>query len=118
MTDSAQTRPSFRIVRDGVPFIVCVDHQKIVFIRPEDTKSFKTPEGVAVGDNFMGVLSRFFHPLVMRPGWAYFIPLPSGWNVAFVASPKDPTAGRCMGTRRSSLFLRAIGRSDGSFGDA
>jgi hypothetical protein len=93
VADSAQTYPAYRIVRDSIPYLVGFDEKKnaIVYICPDDPQKFKTPEGIQVGTSLNDVTAIAKSSPIRRPGWAYVLRLPSGWNAAFLASPHDPT---------------------------
>jgi hypothetical protein len=92
ITDTGAALKAFRIARDGHHYIVGVDlTHTIGYITLAGDRTFKTPEGVALGSPLTVVTAATKHAPVKVSRWAfYYFPLPSGWNAAFVGSPKRP----------------------------
>ncbi len=64
-------------------FLACPDqNDSVVFIQPA-SNDFKTPEGVKVGDIYFSILRVVPDSTRIVQGWAYVLPLLSGWNAAF-----------------------------------
>lgn len=89
MTDSAEMLPSYRLSIGTISYTICIDAHGIDYISPDGP--FKTPDGVAVGCTLAQVTEIAKATPIKRLGWAYYVPLPSGWNAAFAASRDDPT---------------------------
>jgi hypothetical protein len=87
VTAPDQTRREYSVTRDGVLFTVCpAEDGTIVFVSTTDV-AFETPEGVRIGTPLTQVRAGAGRFELAWPGWAYVIPLPSGWNAAFVNGP-------------------------------
>jgi len=100
--------PTYRILQDGVPFLVGVDDdRRIVFIWT-DQNTFKTPDGVVVGssvDEAKSIARAAPHCLMAM---ACYFPLPSaGTQVSSTLT--TPAREDTLLVHASRLFLRARG---------
>ena len=99
--------PTYRILQDGVPFLVGVDdNRRIVFIWT-DQNTFKTPDGVVVGssvDEAKSIARAAPHCLMAM---ACYFPLPSGWNAGFLDSHDPSSRGYPPGSRVTFIFKSA-----------
>ena len=87
LTSPAQTRPQYSVTRNGVRFSICPNEsQRIVHISTSDP-AFNTAEGIHVGTPLNEVRGVAHTTEIAWSGWAYVLPLPSGWNAAFVEGP-------------------------------
>lgn len=68
----------------GAEFTLGVTEKESVirYIATED-KKFITNEGFHVGMSYKDIKSRLKKEAIKLPGWAWYIPLESGWNLAF-----------------------------------
>jgi len=93
MAASAQTWTSYKVVADGIRYTVGVDREERVRYVATSDASFRSPEGLRVGDS--AVIAENAAPgqkIVLEPGWGHFIALPSGWY-AFIDSSWIDTTG-------------------------
>ena len=106
ITDTGATLEAFRIKRDGAHYIVGVDQSYTIgYITLDGDRTSKTPEGIALGSALSVVTTATKHAPIKVSGWAYYFPLPSGWNAAFIGSPQDPTpAGLPRNAKADFLF--------------
>jgi hypothetical protein len=93
MTASANIENGpFRVRWEGIEYELALDPKdRITWISTSDPE-FKTPEGVAAGDSLQSVIDRTGAKLVGEPGWAYYVPLASGWNARLGASTAEDGA--------------------------
>ena len=82
MIGSSQTDPAYDVSYQGKNFTVTANDKIISYISTTDA-SFKTPEGIGVGDTLEKVLSLPQRKLIREPGWAFYVYLESGWRAAF-----------------------------------
>lgn len=78
-----------KIIRPDDTIAFDPDKAKILYIETCDEK-FETPEGFSMNSTFKGILKAMDYKLLKKPNWCFFIPLPSGWNAAFVYG-ENPT---------------------------
>ncbi len=107
LTDSGQTYPGYRIFGDDVYQVAVNGKGTIIYISPDDPAIFKTPEGIKVGATLNKVLAIAKTPPRERMGWAYYIPLSSGWNAAFVVNPQNPTSGKLPEDSHVSFLFKS-----------
>ncbi len=90
ITDTGASLKTFRITRDGHHYLVGVDQNNTIgYITLEADRTFKTPEGIALGSPLSVVTAVTRHAAIKSAHLAcYYFPLPSGWNAAFVGSPE------------------------------
>lgn len=70
------------------------DRGRIIFIRTTEP-SFVSPEGVKIGTTVSQLLSDAKLRVTEETGWAWYVPLPSGWNAQLMSpeSDTDPLGG-------------------------
>jgi hypothetical protein len=108
LTESGQTLDSYRILRDGIHYIVGVDQKrKIAYITGGEEGSFKTPEGISTDSPLSSVLAVTKSRPIKVPGWGYYVSLPSGWNAAFVNSPEEPTPPRLSPAAKVGFLFKS-----------
>jgi hypothetical protein len=80
MAASAQTYPSYYASYNQVDYIIGVDDdQRIAWIQTSDS-AFLTPDGLKVGDPLDCVMAATNERIRPELGWAWHVPLPSGWH--------------------------------------
>src|ERR1700677_2412847 len=104
MVDSGEILPAYDLLVGDVSYTICGDTHGITFISPRG--QFKTSEGIVVGSTLTQVIAIAKTSPIKRMGWAYYLPLPSGWNAAFIASGDDPTIERLPGNTHVSLLFK------------
>jgi hypothetical protein len=83
MTSPSQSRPGYSVSISGVDYTLCAESGRIVYISTL-SRLFQTPEGVRVGDPFGQVREHARAEVRAISGWAFVVPLRSGWGAAFV----------------------------------
>lgn len=73
----------YSISRNGVQFLASLDDRSLVSYIETRSPDFITPEGVRVGLMFHDLPAERQLQLRKEPGWAFVVPLASGWNAAF-----------------------------------
>lgn len=82
----SQTYDSYKLTAGDTQFTVGYDSKKrIRWISTVDA-SFSTPDKIRVGDSLAKVLAVAPGGIRAEVGWAWFVPLPSGWN-AMISKP-------------------------------
>jgi len=106
ITDTGAGLETFRITRNGHHYLVGVDQShKISYITLAGDRTFKTPEGVALDSPLSVVTAATKHAPVKVSRWGcYYLPLPSGWNAAFVGSPQGPRPAGAPPAKVNFLF--------------
>lgn len=108
LTESGQTLDSYRILRDGINYIVGVDEKhKIAYITAGEEGAFKTREGISADSPLSSVLAVSKTRPIKVCGWGYYVSLPSGWNAAFVNSPEDPTPARLSSAAKVGFLFKS-----------
>jgi hypothetical protein len=113
IVQSAQTWPSYQLVVGSARYVIGLEKNRVRYIGVSDPK-FKTSEGLSVASTFAEVLQASPDKGSNEPGWAYFVPLRSGWSAAFKASA--PTKAqlvswffkRCEGYGKCSCGSEAV----------
>ena len=83
MTSASSFNYSYNITVDNIDFFMAVDKDnKIIYIGTTD-KNFITSEGINIGSTLQDVMNVSEKSMIKETGWAYYVPLPSGWNAAF-----------------------------------
>ncbi len=75
--------PEYKIVIDKITYKIGVDDERIVYISTKD-KRFKTKENISLGMTLKAVEKLLQKKAELRIGYAWYIPLASGWNAAFI----------------------------------
>lgn len=84
MTSSGSFTKLHKIKSDNIEYKIAVDtNNKIVYIETKDN-NFKTDEGIKIGTSLENVLELTSFNMLEEKGWAFYLPLNSGWNAAFV----------------------------------
>jgi hypothetical protein len=78
--------------------------KKVVYISTDD-KSFVTPEKLKINDSLSDVRSVSENEILTYRGWAFVIPLESGWNAAFVEG-ESMTDGTLNSDSQISFFFK------------
>ena len=108
VTDTGQTFEAYRITRDGVQYIVGVDESRaIAYVTLDADRSFRTSEGISLGSSVRAVMAATKRGPIKVSGWAYYFPLPSGWNAAFIGSPQDPTPSELPRTAKVDFLFKS-----------
>jgi hypothetical protein len=108
VTDTGQTLDAYRITRDSVHYIAGIDQGRaIAYITLDADRSFKTSEGISLGSPLRAVMAATKHAPTKVSGWAYYFPLPSGWNAAFIGSPQDPTPSELPRTSKVDFLFKS-----------
>jgi len=76
--------PSYEVSYDDIEYTICVNGNRIINYISTETPDFRTPEGIAVGNTLEKVLEVSQAKLVKEKGWAFVVPLKSGWKAAFI----------------------------------
>ena len=86
LISSAQFSRAYSVNCKNIHYDIAVSvagqFQKVVFIATDD-KAFVTPEELKINDSLANVRSVTDNEILTEPGWAFYIPLDSGWNAAF-----------------------------------
>jgi len=72
----------------GIKFSKCIDKDFYTIFRSTTDSNFKTSDGVSIGMSLNTVKIISKKQLVIEPDWAYYFPLKSGWNAAFMLDEK------------------------------
>jgi len=89
LVSPAQFEECYKIRIDSIDYLISIDKEKrFKFISTFD-KKFISLEGVKVGMKLPDVIQRSKQTLRLINGWAYVLPLNSGWNAAFEISNYD-----------------------------
>lgn len=83
MISSGQTDPAYEVSYKGIEYRVTLNDDKRISAISTHDLSFKTPEGIGVGDTLEKVLKVSQSELNTERGWAFFVYLKSGWAAAF-----------------------------------
>ena len=103
MIAAAQISPAEEITVDGLRYTMAFDDGgRVVFIATFDPE-FVTSEGLRVESTYQEVEKAARSIAVREPGWAFVVPLPSGWNAAFVREKQG--AGRSLVAERKAILL-------------
>jgi hypothetical protein len=102
MAQSGQSWPSYQVAVRGVHYKIGVEGQRVRYVATSDN-AFRTAEGVSLESSLADVQVAASANGKAEPGWAYIVPLRSGWNAAFESM--EPAAG----DRVSFLFKRCVG---------
>jgi hypothetical protein len=90
MAQSAQMWPEWKLTCDDVLFTLGVDDGGIIrFVRTRSPKVI-TPDGIRVGDTYSSVMQKTGKSVILEPGWAWYVELPSGWYAVIAAPSIDP----------------------------
>ena len=79
--------------------------KKVVYISTDD-KSFVTPEKLKINDFLSDVRNVSDNEILTENGWAFVIPLESGWNAAFVEGESMTDGTLNMDSKISFFFKR------------
>lgn len=83
MTSSASILKCFKVELNEVEYLVCINSEnRITYIETRDPK-FSTGDGISIGTPLHKVLKVAKSDLRTEVGWATYLQLNSGWNVAF-----------------------------------
>ena len=84
LISSSQFSKAYLVIYDEIYYTIAVnDINKVSFISTED-ELFISPESLKIGGSFADVKALTKNKVIKETGWAYYIPLESGWNAAFV----------------------------------
>lgn len=94
LTTHSQIDPAYTVAFEGVLYKVAItadrgDDGKArygeVSVKKVFTydKTFKTPEGLKIGDTLEKVLTFTGDAPYLEPGWGFYVKLPSGWYACF-----------------------------------
>lgn len=84
MSSSAQLDPAYLLVVQSVEYSIGLRERdnRVVYISTIDP-GFKTPEGLTTSSSLTDAMRVASDELRMEPGWAYYLPLKSGWSAGF-----------------------------------
>jgi len=103
---SSQTARGCSAVFAGSEFLLAtIDERTVSFISTR-APSFRTPEGVSVGQTLAQVQAAGGGDLVDERGWGYFSVLPSGWAALYPGIPGVKGSPPMAETRVIALFQR------------
>lgn len=89
MISPAQLEVGYTTVIEGIKFTICKDKNNLVkYIETKDNV-FITEDSIKIGMSLTEVKKLTNNELRLERGWAFVMPLPSGWNVAFEFSKDD-----------------------------
>lgn len=106
LTSHSNFAPTYEITIDGIMYTIAINEQKkIIYIDTIDP-NFKTEEGFCMKTTFKEIFATT-NQIKKEPGWAFYIPLKSGWNAAFKISrseseskPQDNDTAICFFKRQ------------------
>ena len=84
LTSSSNLEECIDYIESDIKFTKCFDKEFSTTFRSTKDSNFKTPEGVFIGMHLNSVKNISKAKLVEDHGWAYYFPLKSGWNAAFI----------------------------------
>ena len=89
LISSGQLKMANNIKINGINYTIVKDKEnKINYIETKD-KNFNTEENIKIGMLLKEVKKTVTADLKYERGWAYYLPLPSGWNAGFKLSQND-----------------------------
>ena len=108
LADSAQLYPAFIVIDNNTQYTIGIDERSfIAYITPTEPTTFKSPEGIFVGSTLPTVQAIAKQPPIKRLGWGYFLPLPSGWNAAFIVGTGNPTPDKLPADAKVSFLFKS-----------
>lgn len=80
---------SYYTVAEGIQYTICIDSvNRINYILTQDS-NYITSDDVKIGMSYDDVRKHTNSQLILERGWAFFVPLNSGWNAAFLITDYD-----------------------------
>jgi len=106
MTAGGNFSEAFDFMVNRVSYTLAVDGAGAVTYISTADKGFTSPEGATVGDTYQTVKKLGTSALVCERGWAFYLPLPSGWNAAFVQGYTMTEGDLSDGAKVKWFFVR------------
>lgn len=106
MTRSGTWARSYLFVESGITYTLAIDQDNSVSCVSVSDSAFLTSEGIHVGMRALDILSDTTRHVLTELGWAYYIPLTSGWNAAFTQGPTMTEGDLLPSARVAWLFKR------------
>ena len=108
LISSAQFSRAYSVNCNNIHYYIAVNavgqFKKVVYISTDD-KSFVTPEKLKINDFLSDVRNVSDNEILTENGWAFVIPLESGWNAAFVEG-ESMTDGTLNADSKISFFFK------------
>ena len=105
MTSPSQFRKQYKIKFNDIEYSVCPDGDGLIVHISIRSPISKTLEGVRVGDALTKVQNITNSKIETRSGWTFVVPLPSGWNAAFVQG-KSLTEGKLNNNSKVTFLFK------------
>ena len=86
MVSPSQFYDCYKIINNNKEFYISLDENKIIRTIFTYDSNFITHDSIKIGMKFSDVAKRVIHKPYLIKGWAYVIPLNSGWIAAFEIS--------------------------------
>jgi hypothetical protein len=84
MTSPSQFRKAYEIEIDRIKFTICPDERGQIAHIVTKSLDFRTAEGIKIGDTYKTVQKITDRSSAKWRGWAFVVPLNSGWKAAFI----------------------------------
>lgn len=89
LTSSSSFEKAYFLKNNEINYLICKDSEnRITYISTDDT-NFITEEGIRLGMSINDPLITTKNEIFMEPGYAYILPLKSGWFAEFSISDYD-----------------------------
>lgn len=83
LTSAGSIERTKRIKRNEVEFEIRIDKSGDTAFWKTADPNFKSLEGYSIGTKWQDISLKYRAQLMKQAGWAYYIKLPSDWNLAF-----------------------------------
>lgn len=83
MTGSANIEKCYKVSVDSILYRICVNSNNLISYIETSDSTFQTKEGIKTGMTLSAIRKYNKSDLYLETGWAYILPLPSGWCAAF-----------------------------------
>ena len=84
LSSSSNSSLLYRLKFAGIKYEYGVNEKGIIDFISTDDPDFKTEEGFSILSTFSEIVKRVGKNPIKERGWAYYIPLESGWNAGFI----------------------------------
>ena len=105
MISPSQYSKAYNVYCQNISYNIAInDLNKVIFISTQD-EAFVTSENLMIGKLLSDVQSISKNKIITESGWAFYIPLESGWNAAFVEG-KSMTSRMLKEDSKISFFFK------------
>lgn len=105
-TSSGSMSPYHTVLINNIPFkLVTSSDADTIFLSTDDPR-FTVHERFKIGQPWKEIDSKTRENLIIEPGWGYYIPLKSGWNLLFRESSLSGSKYPADSSKITSIFKR------------